>query len=95
MAESDLGEVSSPENATITDRRRPGRVEYENAHLVDLLRGAGSSGEPSGSADDPVVSPADSDAYDDGLAPARGVLLGSLIGSVAWIVIGLAIWLLY
>lgn len=95
MAENDLGGVSSPEDSTLTDRRRPGRVDYQNAHLVDLLRRAGSGAEAPEAADNLAAPPADSDTDVDALAPARGVLLGSLIGAIAWIAIGLAIWLLY
>jgi len=95
MAEIDPGDVSSSGDVTVTDRRRAGRVDYKNAHLVDLLRRPGGSGRPNEAADDPVGSAADPDPDVDALAPARGVLLGSLIGAVAWIAIGLAIWLIF
>jgi hypothetical protein len=94
MAERDVGEVSSAEETvTRTDRRRPGRVDYENPHLVDLLRHAGGDAHAGGAVDEQPEAPAE--AYVDGLAPARGLLLGTLIGAAAWIVIGLAIWLLF
>jgi len=71
------------------DRRRPGRVGYTNPHLVDLLRDAGRDEHAGEVAYEPgAESP---EASVDGLAPARGLLLASLIGSVAWIAIGLAI----
>jgi len=95
VAENDLGGVSSPEDSTLTDRRRPRRVDYKNAHLLDLLRRAGRGAEATEAADNLAAPPADSDTDVDALAPARGVLLGSLIGALAWIAIGLAIWLLY
>jgi hypothetical protein len=91
MAERGVGEVSPPETATRTDRRRPGRVDYDNPYLVDLLRHVGTDTQASGAADEP--EPAEANV--DGLAPARGLLLGSLIGAAAWIAIGLTIWLLF
>jgi hypothetical protein len=94
MAERDVGDVSSAETATRADRRRPGRVGYKNPHLVGLLRDAGSEAHASEAADEPEAMAA-AEASVDGLAPARGLLLGSLIGSLAWIAIGLAIWLLF
>jgi len=40
-----------------------------------------------------MAAPAEADV--DELAPARGLLLGILLGAAAWIAIGLAIWLLF
>jgi hypothetical protein len=93
MAERDVGEVSTSETATRVDRRRPGRVGYKNPHLVDLLRDAGSDEHASAVANEPEAVSAEASV--DGLAPARGLLLGSLIGAAAWIAIGIAIWLLF
>jgi hypothetical protein len=91
MAERDIGEVSSLETAIRADRRRPGRVDYRNPHLVDLLRHAGTDAYTIDAADE--LGPVEVNV--DGLAPARGLLLGCLIGSLAWIAIGLAIWLIF
>ena len=51
---------------------------------ADVLRRAGSA-----------ETPGDVYGEVDPLAPARGLLLGTLLGAGLWIVIGVTIWLLY
>ena len=51
---------------------------------ADVLRHAGSA-----------ETPGDVYGEVDPLAPARGLLLGTLLGAGLWIVIGVTIWLLY
>jgi hypothetical protein len=78
-----------PPDVTPADRRRPGRADYENAHLISLLR------------DQPTIAPpatAEVDAVPkvrrvDDLSPARGILIGVLIGAAIWAAIVFAIWL--
>jgi hypothetical protein len=80
---------------TLTDRRRPGRVDFQNPHLVGLLR---DSGEPllPAEAEERLAEPAiDADEHDDPLGPARGILLGMLIASGMWVAGGLAVWWLF
>ncbi len=61
--------------------------------MVDLLRRVGSDAHAGEGVDEPEA--ASVNASVDGLAPARGLLLGSLMGVGAWIAVGLAIWLLF
>ena len=68
--------------ASLTDRRRPGRVEYTDKALIALLR------DPAAEVVDDALEIDDGDA----LAPSRGVLFGLLIGLGMWCAIGLTIW---
>jgi hypothetical protein len=76
-------------DATLADRRRPGRADYENTHLIALLR------------DQPTIAPpttAEVDAvpkvrWIDDLSTARGILIGAPIGAAIWAMILVAIWL--
>lgn len=43
-----------------------------------------------GTIEDLVIEPCDESAP---LAPATGILLGSLIGAIFWIAVGLIVWL--
>ena len=78
---------------TLTDRRRLGRVDYQNPHLLDLLRGRGEVPLPV----EPVEPPADAEPEagkdTDSPSPARGIVLGMLIGGGLWIAGGLIAWL--
>jgi hypothetical protein len=76
----------------LVERRRPGRVEFTNPHVIALLR------EPT--AFDPAVSveisgvedlsTADDDS--DNLAPAKGILAGLLLALPLWALIGAGAW---
>ena len=75
-----------PLDVTAMDRRRPGRVDYQDAQLLALLR------------DQPTITnpaTAEVDAYPEvvanDLSPARGILLGLPIGAAMWAVISV-IW---
>lgn len=73
---------TAPRPSSRTERRRLGRVVYENKALIALLR-------------DPAAEVAgDALAMDggDALAPARGMLAGLLISVLLWCVIGLIVW---
>lgn len=91
MTYEEVGPVSPIDTGTLTDRRRPGRVDYQNQHLVELLRDSDRVPTP-----ELAEQPADSefDAYEDEdpLRPARGILLGMLIASSMWIAGALALW---
>ena len=91
MTYEEVGPVSPVDTGTLTDRRRPGRVDYQNQHLVELLRDSDRVPTP-----ELAEQPADSefDAYEDEdpLRPARGILLGMLIASGMWIAGALALW---
>ena len=71
--------------ATLADRRRPGRVDYQNAQLIPLLRGDLTH-------IDPVTAEMDAVSrmrWVDDLSPARGILVAvliTLIGATIWAV---------
>jgi hypothetical protein len=79
---------SIAEAAETPDRRRPGRMTFNNPHLIQLLR------QPAA----PSVSTADAMFYPpreaDSLAAARGIGLGALVGAVCWAVLAFGLWLL-
>jgi hypothetical protein len=82
--------------ATITaERRRPGRIETSNPHLIKLLR---RPEEISPAIEDEaieVLSTRIQDEIDtDLLAPAKGIILGLAISIAIWVLIGLAGWFL-
>jgi hypothetical protein len=93
MVARHVGAVSSSEAASRTDRRRPACADTEHPYPVDLLPHVGSEAQDSGAANQSMAAPAEADI--DELAPARGLLLGVLLGAGAWIAIGLTIWLLF
>ena len=67
----------------LADRRRPGRADHRNPHLIALLRGDhGPSSAPDGM--DRGLEQAD-DAADD-LAAARGIGIAILLGGILWVV---------
>jgi hypothetical protein len=72
------------EAPVIVERRRPGRIEHRNAALIALLRQP-----PPDSVDDESLEAANAD-----LISARGILIGLLLATPMWGVIGLTIWLL-
>jgi len=61
------------------DRRRPGRVEYDDPALIELLRTSGTG----------VQADEEEDQTDHDLAPARGLVFGLLIGVSMWTAIGM------
>jgi hypothetical protein len=82
-----LDDERATQDLTVTDRRRPGRADYENGHLIALLR------------DQPTIAPpatAEVDAVPkvktDVLSPARGILIGLPIGAAMWAAIIFAVW---
>jgi hypothetical protein len=76
------------------DRRRPGRVDYQNNELIGLLR-------------DPVTAPVDSPAQalpvaadwdgadDDSLSAVRGIATAVILSLGCWTAIGAGIWLVF
>jgi hypothetical protein len=86
-AASEDGAIATAAPALV-ERRRAGRVDYANPALIELLRG------PAGDATehDFVVCP-NEDAESD-LAPAKGVLIGVVLGLSMWSAGGLFFWLM-
>ena len=77
-----------PLDVTLTDRRRPGRKDYQNAHLIALMRGQqlGMCLAKAEVDEVPKALPVDD------LAAARGIVIGAPIGAVIWAVAIFAIW---
>lgn len=90
-----VGPVSPVDTGTLTDRRRPGRVDFQNPHLVGLLRDADRVPLPAEPAEEPADSGFDAYEDEDPLRPARGVLLGIVIASGMWGAGALAVWMLF
>jgi hypothetical protein len=88
--------------ALLSDRRRANRTDYENPHLIALLRGQRaaeprdmkakaapeSEGKPEAQAD------LTGDLDQGGLTSARGVAYGLLFGAALWALIALLWYLL-
>ena len=77
-----------PLDVTLTDRRRPGRRDYQNPHMIALLRGQPLIIEPKKAETGPEAR-----SVDD-LAPARAVVVGVSIGAAIWAAIIMAVWYL-
>ncbi len=77
------------------ERRRPGRLETINPHLIKLLR---CPEEISPTIEDEAIDILSTSIQDDIdtdlLAPARGIILGLAISLAIWVLIGLAGWFL-
>ncbi len=77
--------------ALLTDRRRPNRQDFENPHLIALLRGepGADRGLATGPAT-PVAQPGIASEDDrNGLAGARGIAFALLFGAVMWALMAL------
>jgi hypothetical protein len=79
-----------PHDTTLTDRRRPGRVDYQDPQLVALLRGEPTDTKPA-TAEVEVDAAAKARSVDD-LSPAHGILIGLFVGSVWGAAIIMAVW---
>lgn len=75
-----------PFDLTLADRRRQGRTDYQNAHLIALLRGQSLDIDPAEAETNPKAL-----SVDD-LAPARGIIIGVPIGTAMWATIAFAVW---
>jgi hypothetical protein len=96
------------EPSTVADRRRPGRLEWINPALLQLLRGPVPSdtppvdtmsrelGQSVGTPGQPIRSVdihADDDT--DDLAAGRGIVAGLLLSIPVWAIIALGIWYVF
>jgi hypothetical protein len=77
-----------PDDATLTDRRRPGRMDFQNARLIALLRGRSRLTDTAKA----KVDAAPKTLLVDDLDPARGIGVGVLIGAAMWAAIMFAVW---
>ena len=74
----------APDLEVLRDRRRPGRANYRNPHLIALLRaGHGASSTPDATDRGPEQA---EDTADD-LAAARGIGIAVLLGGILWVVV--------
>jgi hypothetical protein len=80
-APAKTGAIATPSVAQ--DRRRPGRAEQVSSALIPLLR------EPAHGFDTHL------NIDTDPLAPARAILVGSLVSVPLWTLIGLGVWLFF
>lgn len=74
---------------TRPDRRRPGRVQYRNPHLIALLR-SGHRAPPSPDGTEPQGHEAPDES--DDLDPARGLAMAVVFGVILWLGV---MWLLF
>jgi hypothetical protein len=81
-------------SATVTDRRRPGRVDYLNPHLVALLQGRHQARLPENPGVGRGIIHDAGDTSDDPLAPARGIGIGVVVSAVIWAALATALWML-
>jgi hypothetical protein len=77
-----------PLAAMLADRRRSGRRDYENAHLIALLRDQPAITNPATAEDDAVPKMLSV----DNLSSARGILIALPIAAAMWAVAISAIW---
>jgi len=79
---------------TLVERRRPGRVEFTNPHVLALLRDP-TAGDPGTSAEiSEQLEDLGTSEDDDNLAPAKGILTGLLLALPFWALIGAGAWFL-
>jgi hypothetical protein len=81
-----LSKMTAQRELTLANRRRQGRMDYQNTHLIALLRGQSLDIDPAEAEANPKAL-----SVDD-LAPARGITLGVSIGTAMWAGIALAVW---
>ncbi len=92
----ELPEEGRLNTQTATDRRRLGRLQTDNQHLIALLRNPASV-EPTPAevaADRIGLFAYDEAEEDDSFVPARGIAIGSLTGIAMWAMIGAGVWYL-
>lgn len=87
-------ESGPAKDAIASDRRRPGRIETTNDHLIALFRDPASVAPiPETEAADQIAPrPPLNEAEEDQLAAARGIAIGVLGGAFLWGVLGFCIW---
>src|SRR4051794_2229805 len=71
-------------------RRRPGRLEYTNPHLIKLLRAAPKVEAPPAPPEALYRSPREADS----LAAARGIGASSIVGAMTWAGALMGLWFL-
>jgi len=92
MADPREGEGKPADTASSADRRRPGRIDFQDSPLLPLLREQPQAKAPETCSDN-TDRISEHDGSDE-LAAARGIGLGTVIGAVLWAGIAAAFWLL-
>ena len=75
--------------AVLDSRRRPGRTEQVNPHLIPLLRSPATMEIPA-----PLSTAEDARLFGDDLSAARGIGIGLVLAVPAWAAIGWVAWAL-
>ena len=86
MSEHQTSETPPPQTDVAADRRRPGRVDFDNPHLIDLLRRpdpADANAVPPQTLEEELTHLA-ADHDGDPLRAARGLVTGVLISIALW-----------
>ena len=92
MTDPREGEGKPADTASFVDRRRPGRIEFQDFPLLPLLRQQSQAKAPE-TCPDNTDRISEHDGSDE-LAAARGIGLGMVIGAALWAGIAAAFWLL-
>jgi hypothetical protein len=79
----------TPLEVTLTDRRRPGRVDHDDPHLIALLRDQLLIIDPATAM---AVAIPEALPGDPGEDPAHGVVIGGTIGAAMWAAVIFAFW---
>lgn len=92
MTDISRGQRQPPDDNTLADRRRPGRMANVNPELIPLLRQSHrESASPSLETAPGKVAEGQGISFDeqdaDDLAPARGIMLAIVLGGLIWLVI--------
>jgi len=77
------------------DRRRPGRIEITNIHLLALLRRRRSSDAAEAQTDAELDNGSVQFGENNQLAAAIGVFFSVIIGVAMWSIIAAAVWLVF
>jgi hypothetical protein len=78
--------IAPKSSAVLEDRRRPGRVDYDNLSLIEMLRQQPANG-----------TAESTEAVEDAslcLIPARGIVFAVLMSAVIWCALASVVWLL-
>jgi len=85
MVDATTEAKSASDTATIQDRRRPGRANYQNLHLISLLRGRSMTDAKTADAEAaPTLPPVDTQDDEDNLDASRGILNAAAISAAMW-----------